>query len=326
MEALGILHKAPLRGVWPDEARDFTPWLADNIDALSESVGIELEVKGTEVPIGRYSVDILAEDVGQKRKVVIENQLEATNHDHLGKVLTYAAGVDAEVVIWLASSFTDEHRAAFEWLNRRSQQGVEFFGVRVELLKIDESKPAVNFDLVIVPAEKVARASRQPSSERGEAYREYFQILLDRLRDDHGFTRARKGQPQSWYSFTSGTSGIQYGATFASGNVARVEVYIDTGDGAQNEAAFTFLNDRRVEIESELGHPLEWQELANRRACRICFERPGSIDDAEHDLSQLRDWMVDRLLAFKTVFGPKLPMAIAAARDQAHGPVDSEAP
>jgi len=323
MAELGRLKHLPLRTYWQNEARDFTPWLAEHSGELGDVVGIDLEVVDTEVAVGRYKVDILANDTGAKRKVVIENQLENTDHDHLGKLLTYAAGLDADVVIWLAAAFTDEHRAAFEWLNRNSQEGVDFIAVQMELLQIDESKPAAMFEMVVSPSGWAAKTNRRPVSERSEKYRSFFQKLIDTLRGKHSFTRARIGQPQSWYNFPSGTSALPFAASFAQGGRACIQVYVDLGDGQANLAALNYLRDI-PDIENELGHELDWEELPSSRACRIAVYRDGSMDSSQSELESIQEWMVERLLKFGQTFSPRLPAAVEHALASSEGQEGSE--
>ena len=153
MPEFGALRIVDPREMWPSESADFTPWLAQNIAILAEAIGLELEVRERESPVGDFSLDLLAYDVDRDREVVIENQLTATNHDHLGKLLTYAAGRDAGVIVWIAPEFRDEHRQALDWLNSRTEEDTEFFGVVLEALQIDESRPAPNFRLVAAPNE-----------------------------------------------------------------------------------------------------------------------------------------------------------------------------
>lgn len=308
---LGKIEKVDLRERWPNEAADFTPWLSENLSELGDALGMELELQSQEAPVGGYSLDILARDLGSDGNVVIENQLESTNHDHLGKLLTYAAGFDANVSVWLAREFRDEHREALDMLNRRTGKDSQFFGVEVELWKIDDSRPAVNFKLVATPNEwskqTANRTSKQGGvSERGERYQAFFQQLIDTLREQHRFTGARKGQPQSWYSFASGTSGISYGANFTQDREARVELYIDKNDRDWNKDLFDNLMKEGESLQAILSETLVWQRLDNRRASRISIVRPGTIDDDNDTLQDIRQWMVKRLLKFKEVFGPRL--------------------
>ena len=310
---LAKIERVELREAWPNEARDFTPWLAESITELGEALGMDLELQETEAAVGGYSLDVLATDISENRPVVIENQLEPTNHDHLGKLVTYAAGYDANVIVWLTREFRDEHRQALDWLNRRTDKDTEFFGIVVELLKIDGSRPAPQFRTVATPndwrketADKV-RGDAPVTSVRGERYREFFQPLIDNLREKHKFTNVRKAQPQNWYSFSAGYGQrVTYGANFTGQKRARIEVYIDDGDNDRNIRLLERLEEHREEIESALGEKLDWQRLENRRACRIALDRPGSIEDDADTLSEVQNWMVDTLIKFKQVFGPRL--------------------
>ena len=196
MKVLSKIKRLDLREVWPKEASDFTPWLADNIEELGAALGMDLELEAREASVGDFSLDLLAKDLGTSRIVVIENQLTQTDHDHLGKLLTYAGDFGASVVIWVAETIREEHRQALEWLNQRTDTDTEFFGVVVELLQIDDSKPAYDFKPVVFPNEwqktKRSQAAGRVSS-KGEAYRQYYQPLIDELREKHKFTGARLG-------------------------------------------------------------------------------------------------------------------------------------
>jgi hypothetical protein len=316
MPDFGVLATVPLRSVWANEARDFTPWLAENIGALGEALGMDLELVQREAEIGDFSLDLLAKDLSTGRHVVVENQFGATNHDHLGKLLTYAAGVDASAVVWIAESIRDEHRQAIEWLNRRTDTGLHFFAVVVEVLRIDSSRPAAVFKSVVAPNEwqETAReTTERQTSPKSEAYRRFFQSLIDELRERHRFTGARAGQPQNWYSFSSGMPGITYGMSFAQDGRARTEVYIDQGDADANKHAFDTLLEDRKSIEAALGETLEWERLDNRRASRVALYRLGSIESSEEELGDVRAWAVERLLKLKEVLGPRVRAVLGAA-------------
>jgi len=283
VEKFGNLSRLNLRDIWSKEATDFTPWLADNISALGKALGMELELESREANVGDFSLDLLAKDLGSGGSVVIENQLTPTDHDHLGKLLTYAAGFGASTVVWVAETIREEHRQAIDWLNQRTDTETQFFGVVIEVLKIDNSKPAYNFKPVAFPNEWQKRKKRETPqiSSKGEAYREFFQALIDDLRENYRFTGARVGQPQNWYSFATGFSGITFGASFAQGGRVRVEVYIDQGDSEKNKALFDALKMQQEPLEMELGSKLDWERLDDRRGSRIAVYREGNIESPD---------------------------------------------
>lgn len=312
MLRFGNLKKVELRTIWPNEAYDFTPWLVQSLDHLGNALGKELEFSESEASFGAFSVDILARDLSTGYSVVIENQFGNTDHDHLGKLLTYASGFDAGIVIWISESLREEHRQALEWLNQRTDSDTQFFGVIIEILQIDDSQPAFNFKPVVFPNEWRKNQKTKTDkglSSRAEAYKEYFQQLIDILREKYRFTGARVGQPQNWYSFScglSGFSGITYGTSFALGSRVRAELYIDQGDAEENRQLFEYLMFSKEQIEHEFGEPFGWESLEEKRACRIAVYRPGSIENSEEVLEEIRSWAIDRLLKLKEVFEPYL--------------------
>jgi hypothetical protein len=161
----GVLKQIGPRLKWNNESVDFTPWLAEHIDELNKSLGLELDVENTEVAAGPYSADILAKDTGTDRYVIIENQLEKTNHDHLGKALTYASVLDASTIVWIATDFSEEHKKALDWLNDHTNDEISFYGVQLELWQIDNSPVAVKFNVLSKPNQAVRETSRIKSSE-----------------------------------------------------------------------------------------------------------------------------------------------------------------
>lgn len=310
MVDFGNLRPVSVREIWASEARDFTPWLASEIEQLAETLGMELEVIKTEEDVGDFKVDILAKEVGSGRNVVIENEFGSTNHNHLGQLLTYAAGLDAKVVIWVTETVRDEYRQALEWLNRHTNSDTDFFAVTVEVFRIDDSRPAFEFEAVVLPNEWGRRQRQSVDnvgvSPRGKAYQRFFQGLLDELREKHHFTGARVGQPQSWYAFSSGTAGVQYSAAFAQHDRVKAEVYIDQGDTERNKALFDRLHSQKETLERDFGEPLQWERLDHRRASRIAVYRAGSIDRIDVEGKEIQAWLVDHLLRLRRVLGPPI--------------------
>jgi hypothetical protein len=319
------LERVPPREVWESEPRDFTPWLANNLSILGEALGLDLELVGMEADVGGYSCDLHAVESGTGRVVIVENQLEQTDHGHLGQLLTYAAGLDAAVVVWISPLVRDEHREAVDFLNRHTLEGIDFFMVELELVRIGDSPPAVVFRLVASPnawAKRMIRGGGNGSGAlppRQEAYRRFWQPLMDELRERR-FTNAKVAQPQSWYAFASGISGAQYCVAFYGRTNLRAEIYIDVGDRDRNKAAFDFLAEKSAELEREFGEPLQWERLDAKKASRIFVALAETrIEDAEERGDEMRAWLVERLLRLKRTFGPLLGAALEAGFEHGDG-------
>lgn len=317
MVNIGKMKRVAIRDIWPNEETNFTPWLRDNLGQLGDALGIDLEVQESEASVGRYSLDLLARDSGTGRKVIIENQLGPTDHTHLGQCLTYAAGHQAGVVVWIAPEFRDEHRDTLKYLNDRTEEDTKFFGVVFETWQIDDSCPGVKFKLVVAPDSWQRRTSQSGTSDTGsvsrERYWQFFQRLADTLREEHRFTGVPKALPENWYylSFSAiegngqGISGYvpKFSASFSDGT-ARVDLLLNAG-GRRGRFLFDWLQKRKGRIEADLNlkEPLDW----NQPKHKIGAVRLGSIEHADDErLEELREWMVDRLLAFRRVFDPML--------------------
>ncbi len=305
----GELKKVQLREIWPNESADFTPWLASNIEALGNALGLELELIDKEASVGDFSLDLLARDLGTSKIVVIENQISQTDHDHLGKLLTYAAGFNASIVIWVSGHIRDEHRQALEWLNQRTDTDTQFFGVVIEILKIDDSRPAFNFKPVVFPNEWQKSRKNKTSSNislRSEKYRAYFKELINNLREKYHFTSAQSAQPRNFYSFSSGIPGILLTASFVQGGKARTEVYIDTGDYEKNKFIFDKLKEKSNYFTEKFDSNLEWERIDEKRGSRIAIYRTGSIELSDSELEDIRKWHIDNLLKMKEIFVPAI--------------------
>lgn len=308
MSEFGNIKKIPVKDIWQHEAYNFTPWLAKNLEKLGESVGMDLEITEEEASVGDFSLDILAKDLSTGHIVVIENQFGYTDHDHLGKLLTYAAGFDASIVIWISENVRDEHRQTIEWLNQRTDIDTLFFAIEIEVLKIDDSKPAYNFKPVVFPNEwrkSKRQGSNEGLSKKSESYRSYFQVLIDELRTKHSFTKAKIAQPQNWYVFPTGISGISYGTSFAQGEKVRVELYLDLKEKEDNKKLFDWLSDKKQQINNEFGESLSWERMDHRIASRVAIYRKGSIENTE-SLTEIQEWAIQELLKFRKVFSSYL--------------------
>ena len=308
------LKRIPLREKWKNEASDFTPWLESNIQMLGDALGMDLEVVDREASVGDFSLDLLAQDLGSSRTVVIENQFERTDHDHLGKLLTYASGFDASTVIWIAEEVRDEHRQAMEWLNQRTDTETQFFAVVLEVLQIDDSNPALDFKLVVSPNEWQKSQKQKTTtnlSPKREKYRNYFQVLINELREKHKFTGARAAQPANWHTFASGIQGISYSVAFAKKEKTRAYIAIYQKLRENRIELFDALENRKAEIESNFDSPLKWERNAEKQETLISIYRDGDIEkSSDSELEEIREWHIENLLKLKEVFTPEIEKAL----------------
>ncbi|QXC59910.1 DUF4268 domain-containing protein [Aquihabitans sp. G128] len=260
---LGDIEPVQPRSVWANEARDFTPWLLANAERLGRALGIELELHAAEHPVGGYSLDLIGQDLTNDAVLMVENQLEPTDHTHLGQVLTYAAGTGATTIVWIATAFRDEHRQALDWLNEQTGEDTHFFGVVLSLVRIGTSAPAPLFEVVSKPNDwqkRVRTASRSGGgmSPRSEKYRTFWERYLERQASEHSdWGRRGSPQPANWMSFGGPFQGTQINPSFAQGRRLRHELYIDRGDSSANVALFELLVERRELLEAAFGHQLE---------------------------------------------------------------------
>lgn len=307
---LGRLEFINPREVWADEARNFTPWLLDNADYLQEVLGIDIELERSEHPVGPFSLDLFGRDITNGGRLIVENQLEMTDHRHLGQLLTYAAGTSAGTIVWIAPSFRDEHRDALDFLNEHSSGDVRYFGVKLRVAIIGDSDPAPDFELVAQPSGWKARVRTQRSSpsnngelsELRSAQLDFWTRYLEQLHEHHpNVTNVRAAQPQNWLTLNFSRR-IGINGAFASSGDLRCEVYIDVGDGDANMNLYNALLEHKQAIESTIGGELLWDELKDRRACRISYSTTGSPTDA--DSERLISWLTEHHLKFRDAFLP----------------------
>ena len=311
---LGRLTRVELRDIWTSEATDFTPWLAreENLAVLGDALGIDLELEAQERSVGPFRADILCKDIGSNAWVLIENQLERTDHSHLGQLLTYASGLDAVTIVWIAARFTEEHRSTLDWLNKITDESFRFFGLEVELWRIGDSPAAPKFNIVSKPndwSRSVAQAARaidetelSETRRNQRAYWAAFQAVLNEV--GGSVSGNRTPQPQSWMTYRIGRSGFALGAaTNRRERWVRAEIYIGSEFA---KVFFGQLHAQQQAIENELGYPLQWEELPERRDCRIAVYLNDTDASDQPDWPRQHEWLAGRLNEMHRVFSPRI--------------------
>ncbi len=304
MGKLAKLKKVDLREAWKHEATDFTKWLAEeeNIAILSDEIGIDIQVIQTEASVGRYNVDILAEETNTGRKVIIENQLETTNHDHLGKIITYASGYDATIIIWIVKDVRDEHKQAIDWLNEHTDENVNFFIIKMELWQIGDSPLAPKFQIISKPndwAKALKKTTAQSSlSDTKILQLEFWNRFKEFAQEHNTALRLRKAYPQHWYSISMGHSEAHIDLTInTQKNQIGCEIYI-----SDSKDLYYYLEEHKDEIEKELGFELEWMALEHKKASRIKVSRDSDIENIE-EWEEYFEWLNTKAQTFQKVFG-----------------------
>ena len=294
MATLGKIERIDdLRTIWPHEARDFSKWLAqeENLALLSDTIGIDIALEERESSVGDFNVDLYATEEGSGRKIIIENQLEFTDHDHLGKIITYASGKGAEVIIWIVKHARDEHKQAIEWLNQHTDENVGFFLVEIELWKINDSLPAPKFNVV----EKPNDWAKAMKVVEGLSALQKLQLDFWQAFNEHAFVKPefkkvfsqRKPSPQHWYSVSIGRS--TYHISFTVNTQKKrlgAEIYF-SGD----KDAYGRFMEHKEEIEKELSMLVEWREA--NKDCRILVLTNGDIKKGTDAWNGYFDWFCD---------------------------------
>jgi Domain of unknown function (DUF4268) len=287
-----------IRDVWKRE-RDFSDWLLHNGEELENILGIEIELERPEEPVGDFRLDLIGRDETNGEVLMVENQLETSDHGHLGQVLLYAAGTDAGTIVWIARSFRPEHRQALNWLNENTDQRFHFFGVEVTAVSIGSSPVAPLLSLVVQPSDWQKQIRQQADarsvSGKGKYYLRFWGRFLARIEKEHPtWTQAgRAPGPGNWIDMPSLISGSHMGASFARPQRLRYELYIGDQDPENNLALFNALEAQREQLDASYGRPLTYEELPERKACRIADYREGVdvTDEAQYD--DLIDWLFD---------------------------------
>ncbi|WP_049980272.1 DUF4268 domain-containing protein [Halolamina rubra] len=305
------IQEHELRSVWKHEEQDFTRWLTANIQLLASALGVELEDARAEEAVGDFSSDIVAKEMNTGETVVIENQYGKTDHDHLGKLLTYSSGKDAGFSIWLSEDFRPEHRSVLEWLNESGPKDAKFFAVKPRVVSIGDSDTrGFEFDIVVEPNEwERELGGGQSLTESERSYKEFFTELVDAYATQRPHWSKLKPGIRRYLTFGAGKGGVSFGWVFHQGPEFSVELYMSRGAKSENEAIFESLQADKAEIESALGAELVWERLPEKQACRIKY--PKQIDARITGLSEaqradLIDWGIETMDRFQDELEPRV--------------------
>jgi Domain of unknown function (DUF4268) len=306
---IGKIERVHLREVWKHEAHNLTTWLEENVDVLNDVLGLSLVSADREQVAGAFSVDLIAEDESG-RTVIIENQLERSNHDHLGKVITYAAMTDAQAAIWIVSEPRPEHVRAISWLNESAP--ADFYLVKIEGIRIGGSQPAPLLTLIVGPSEESREVGEVKKDIAGRPHirRRFWTQLLGRAKERTRLHNAVSPGDRSWMSTGAGKSGLGWSYDILQ-DAVQVSLYIYRGADEENMRIFEALLSARDEIEHDYGGPLEWQPMEGKRGCRIRerFESGGYRD--EERWPEIQDAMIDAMVRLEKALKPhiaKLPI------------------
>ena len=301
MDKLGkMIRITDLRAVWPHEAKDFTKWLAqeENLTLLGDAIDIELELEERESSVGSFNVDIFAKEVGTNRRVIIENQLEDTNHDHLGKLITYASGKGAEVIVWVVKRARDEHRQAIEWLNQHTDSNIGFFLLEIELWQIGDSDKAPRFNIVEKPNDWTKTMKTiEGLSDTDLLKLEFWTGFNDAMSNNDTFKhhfRARKASPQHWYDLSIGSSAYHVCLTInTQKQCIGADIYID-----DDKELFAQFKSHQEEIASMLNSDVDWREA--KKACRFCISTDINPKKREN-WQKAYKWLLEKAIIYKEI-------------------------
>lgn len=302
MAEIGRLIEVDVRELWKHEQYDFLNWLVkdSNIEYLNEILGLTLIEVDKEINVGPYRCDIVATDETSGLKVIIENQLESTNHDHLGKIITYASGLDAKVIVWIVKEAKEEHRAAIEWLNNYTSSEIDFFLIEIHAYKIGDSNPAPKFEVVEKPNDFVKRSKNKDDGELNTSQTErliFWTQFNDRVALKGKPFNIRKPTTDHWYDIAIGTSAAKIAVDLVNKeNCIVLELYIHS-----DKDLYDSLYEKKNAIEDEIGLTFEWNRLDSKKACRIKHFIYGLDFDNHSNYNQLMDEVIDKVIRMKTV-------------------------
>ncbi len=301
---LGRLKEVEVRDLWKHEQYDFSEWLSkpENIEYINDILGLTLVDIQKEAPVGDYRCDLFAKDETTDTHVVIENQLEASNHDHLGKIITYASSLKATVIVWIVKKAREEHRAAIEWLNNNTVESIGFFLIELHAYKIGDSLPAPKFEIIQQPNDFI-KANKNTSLNKEESQsaierKEFWTRFNEKIVEAGKPFSIRKPSTDHWYNIAIGTSQAFLCVNLVNkDNQIVLELYIN-----DNKELFDSLYNCKDEIENKLDMHFQWDRLDTKKASRIKYFIPGLNFDDHSNYDALMDEIIEKSIRMKQVF------------------------
>jgi hypothetical protein len=300
---IGKIERVNMRSIWKREDADFTKWLAENIDYLNEIIDLDISIESIEEKVGPYRVDLFGES-GDGRKLIIENQLEKTDHTHLGQLITYLVNLDVKIGIWISTNPTDEHQAVIEWLNEITPDDLSFYLIKIEGIKIKgQESVAPLFTVIEGPTEerKKIGAEKKEFARSHTVRRKFWAQFLDKINKQSPLCQNISPSNDNWIGIGLGKSGIGLNLVI-SRTYARVEIYINRGSAEENKAWFDKLAASKDEIEKALGTPLIWERMDNKVTSRIKYQRDGLNVFNEEEWPQMISFLIDGIMRMHKIF------------------------
>jgi len=307
--SIGKIKKVPLRELWKKEDKDFTKWLEENIDYLNDIIDFDVSIESREENVGPFRVDLYGED-NNGNKVIIENQLEKTDHTHLGQIITYLTNLEAKTAIWISSNPIEEHKKAIDWLNETTPDDISFYLIQLEAIKIAEQPTAAPlFTVIKKPSTKIKKigAERKEYAQRHVLRKEFWTDLLEKAKEKTNLHSNVSPNIYSWIGTGAGRSGIGYNYVVTN-KYASCEIYLDRGKEFEepnlNKIRFDQLFKNKEAIENEFGDELNWERLEDRRASRISFHFKGVGLADKNEWATLQEKMVETMIRLEKAFKP----------------------
>jgi len=305
---IGRLEPVPLREIWRHEAHGFTTWLAKNLDLIGAALRTQLSLVEREAKAGTFFADILAEDKNGDL-VIIENQLETTNHDHLGKIITYMSNLEAKTAVWISNAPKPEHEKAVHWLNEMLPADSSIYLLRIEAYRIGDSSAAPLLTVIAGPTAvgKETGEKKKELAERHVLRQEFWGQLLEKAKNKTALHERISPSKENWVGAGAGKSGLEYTYVIRMED-AQVELYIDNGDEDLNNKIFDQFFSQKEKIEADFGGQLDWQRLDEKRACRVRYViKTGGLNDKEK-WEEIQGMMIDAMIRLERAFMPEIQM------------------